>query len=248
MLLLLLFCSHVTNQPRRVVITCSTKNTDCEINTQHWACIWLQCEYLLAKESSLWETAAFSRGRSETIMICWKQQIEVNRSVEAVSIDAISTIDKLTNPLLSHLRPLCARLQIRLVNLELAPCSTRSCRYSCHPPWKTRSAIFWLKWLTVFFTNWMTWFDHTYTRYEKTDRCALLQVNCDFGELIYCPFCHQILVVIEPLLIDEDYYARVEGREIISNLAKVMWQKKVHTCCFLRTILAFLTSPWSDQG
>lgn len=34
-------------------------------------------------------------------------------------------------------------------------------------------------------------------------------------------FCMQILVVIEPLLIDEDYYARVEGREIISNLAKV---------------------------
>lgn len=32
----------------------------------------------------------------------------------------------------------------------------------------------------------------------------------------------QILVVIEPLLIDEDYYARVEGREIISNLAKVI--------------------------
>ena len=31
---------------------------------------------------------------------------------------------------------------------------------------------------------------------------------------------HKILVVIEPLLIDEDYYARVEGREIISNLAK----------------------------
>lgn len=29
-------------------------------------------------------------------------------------------------------------------------------------------------------------------------------------------------MVIEPLLIDEDYYARVEGREIISNLAKVM--------------------------
>lgn len=33
-------------------------------------------------------------------------------------------------------------------------------------------------------------------------------------------FLLQILVVIEPLLIDEDYYARVEGREIISNLAK----------------------------
>jgi splicing factor 3B subunit 1 len=32
-------------------------------------------------------------------------------------------------------------------------------------------------------------------------------------------------VVIEPLLIDEDYYARVEGREIISNLAKVSGEK-----------------------
>ena len=35
------------------------------------------------------------------------------------------------------------------------------------------------------------------------------------------PYVHKILVVIEPLLIDEDYYARVEGREIISNLAGV---------------------------
>jgi splicing factor 3B subunit 1 len=34
------------------------------------------------------------------------------------------------------------------------------------------------------------------------------------------PYVHRILAVIEPLLIDEDYYARVEGREIISNLAK----------------------------
>ncbi|KAJ1479548.1 armadillo-type protein, partial [Baffinella frigidus] len=34
------------------------------------------------------------------------------------------------------------------------------------------------------------------------------------------PFAHKILVVIEPLLIDEDYYARVEGREIIANLSK----------------------------
>ncbi|RAR13012.1 splicing factor 3B subunit 1 [Stemphylium lycopersici] len=34
------------------------------------------------------------------------------------------------------------------------------------------------------------------------------------------PYVHKILVVIEPLLIDQDYYARVEGREIISNLAK----------------------------
>lgn len=34
------------------------------------------------------------------------------------------------------------------------------------------------------------------------------------------PFVSRILAVIEPLLIDEDYYARVEGREIISNLSK----------------------------
>ena len=34
------------------------------------------------------------------------------------------------------------------------------------------------------------------------------------------PFVHKILVVIEPMLIDEDYFARAEGREIISNLAK----------------------------
>lgn len=34
------------------------------------------------------------------------------------------------------------------------------------------------------------------------------------------PFTHKILVVIEPLLIDQDYYARMEGREIISNLSK----------------------------
>lgn len=34
------------------------------------------------------------------------------------------------------------------------------------------------------------------------------------------PYVHKILVVIEPLLIDEDYYTRIEGREIISNLAK----------------------------
>eukprot|EP00753_Platysulcus_tardus_P007812 PLAT15498.2.p1 GENE.PLAT15498.2~~PLAT15498.2.p1 ORF type:complete len:1244 (-),score=643.27 PLAT15498.2:82-3477(-) len=34
------------------------------------------------------------------------------------------------------------------------------------------------------------------------------------------PYVHKILVVIEPMLIDDDYYARVEGREIIANLAK----------------------------
>jgi splicing factor 3B subunit 1 len=34
------------------------------------------------------------------------------------------------------------------------------------------------------------------------------------------PWAHKILVVIEPMLIDADYYARVEGREIIANLSK----------------------------
>ncbi|KAH7647210.1 splicing factor [Cryptosporidium bovis] len=36
------------------------------------------------------------------------------------------------------------------------------------------------------------------------------------------PFVHKILVVIEPMLIDQDYYARMEGREIISNLSKAV--------------------------
>lgn len=47
-------------------------------------------------------------------------------------------------------------------------------------------------------------------------------LSCVFSNIPVCLFL-QILVVIEPLLIDEDYYARVEGREIISNLAKVRW-------------------------
>lgn len=34
------------------------------------------------------------------------------------------------------------------------------------------------------------------------------------------PFVHKILIVIEPLLIDENKYTRNEGREIISNLSK----------------------------
>lgn len=34
------------------------------------------------------------------------------------------------------------------------------------------------------------------------------------------PYTHKILVVISPLLIDEDYVTRQEGREIISNLSK----------------------------
>ncbi|OII71016.1 HEAT repeat family protein [Cryptosporidium andersoni] len=36
------------------------------------------------------------------------------------------------------------------------------------------------------------------------------------------PYVHKILVVIEPMLIDQEYYARMEGREIISNLSKAV--------------------------
>lgn len=34
------------------------------------------------------------------------------------------------------------------------------------------------------------------------------------------PYVHKILVVVEPLLIDDDRFTRVEGREVIANLAK----------------------------
>ncbi|KAK2957399.1 putative Splicing factor 3B subunit 1 [Blattamonas nauphoetae] len=36
------------------------------------------------------------------------------------------------------------------------------------------------------------------------------------------PYTHKILSVIEPLLIDKDYFARIEGREIIANLSKAV--------------------------
>jgi splicing factor 3B subunit 1 len=39
------------------------------------------------------------------------------------------------------------------------------------------------------------------------------------GDLVR-PYTRKILVVIEPLLIDADHYARIEGREIIQNLSK----------------------------
>lgn len=58
-------------------------------------------------------------------------------------------------------------------------------------------------------------------RIFHTDNNLLLK-KCYFTSTYNIKTCFlQILVVIEPLLIDEDYYARVEGREIISNLAKV---------------------------
>jgi splicing factor 3B subunit 1 len=69
-----------------------------------------------------------------------------------------------------------------------------------------------------------TWvFSHSLTRCFFQERHLLVKV---IDRILYKlddlvrPFVHKILVVIEPLLIDEDYYARVEGREIISNLAK----------------------------
>jgi len=53
------------------------------------------------------------------------------------------------------------------------------------------------------------------------------------------PYVHKILVVIEPLLIDEDYYARVEGREIISNLAKVCSNNVTYFCVMEEMRLEF---------
>lgn len=62
----------------------------------------------------------------------------------------------------------------------------------------------------------------------------------------------QILVVIEPLLIDEDYYARVEGREIISNLAKVGRSLMINilliNSCFIWMLTIFLNAGcWSGH-
>lgn len=58
---------------------------------------------------------------------------------------------------------------------------------------------------------------------EEQERHLLVKVIdrvlYKLGDLVR-PYVHKILVVIEPLLIDDDYFARVEGREVISNLAK----------------------------
>jgi hypothetical protein len=51
-------------------------------------------------------------------------------------------------------------------------------------------------------------------------RCEVNTIVKLVGQELQLTNVHKILVVIEPLLIDEDYYARVEGREIISNLSK----------------------------
>ena len=61
------------------------------------------------------------------------------------------------------------------------------------------------------------------------------------------PYVHKILVVIEPLLIDEDYYARVEGREIISNLAKV-GKKTNYICILFAFVIAFINISLQSWG
>ena len=53
---------------------------------------------------------------------------------------------------------------------------------------------------------------------EDQERHLLIKV-IELDDLMH-PCVHNILVVIGPLLIDEDYYACVEGCEIISNLSK----------------------------
>jgi splicing factor 3B subunit 1 len=58
---------------------------------------------------------------------------------------------------------------------------------------------------------------------EAAERHALVKVInrvlLALDELVR-PYAHKILVVVEPMLIDEDSYARIEGRELIANLAK----------------------------
>ncbi|KAL5831376.1 hypothetical protein ACOSQ4_016730 [Xanthoceras sorbifolium] len=39
-------------------------------------------------------------------------------------------------------------------------------------------------------------------------------------KIMKLPYVYKILVVVEPQLIDKDYYAQVKGREIVSNLSK----------------------------
>lgn len=67
------------------------------------------------------------------------------------------------------------------------------------------------------------------------------------------PFVHKILVVIEPLLIDEDYYARVEGIELAEKQIK---KKKEMKCTYFflnsktnafrtRNYFQFSQSCWS---
>ena len=58
---------------------------------------------------------------------------------------------------------------------------------------------------------------------EDQERHFLVKViDCVLYKLddLVWPYVHKILAIIEPILIDEDYSARVEGREILYNLSK----------------------------
>ena len=57
---------------------------------------------------------------------------------------------------------------------------------------------------------------------EDQERHLLVKV-IELDDLVR-PCVHNILVVIGPLLIDEDYYAHVKGRKIISNLSQAAGQ------------------------
>jgi len=64
---------------------------------------------------------------------------------------------------------------------------------------------------------------------------AAVRILYKLDELVR-PYVHKILVVIEPLLIDEDYYARVEGREIIANLSKAAGEAHSNTAHMQSTL------------
>lgn len=58
---------------------------------------------------------------------------------------------------------------------------------------------------------------------EDYERHLIVKV---IGRMLYTlddlvrPYAHKILTVIQPMLLDKDYFARIEAREIISNLSK----------------------------
>lgn len=138
--------------------------TSCKIHTQHWACMWWQCEYFLAKESPLWGVATVSGGCSVDHNDRWQQHTNHLICCDWIIVKSMRLF---ISVLLSCARLHCVRSQIRLENLEQGLCSTRFCHYWCHQLLKTRSDICLWKWLTAFSTNWMTWFGRMSIRYAE---------------------------------------------------------------------------------
>lgn len=113
---------------------------------------------------------------------CWFSTLKESVRVLMITPSALgASQSRAPPPALVSLRPpllprlLCVRSQIRLVSSERARCSTRSCRCSCRPPWRTRSATCWSKSSTVSSTSWTTWSGHTCTRWAQGSGGCLFQ-------------------------------------------------------------------------